>query len=75
MSVPGVRWVLSPLDFRAHVLAEPADDPLGVWIARCGHGMPSAAGVDEAPRGTPCSACALAADPFPGGFDWFGAGP
>lgn len=32
--VPGVRWVLSPVDFRARVLAKPGDNSLGVWIAR-----------------------------------------
>ncbi|MGH4022537.1 MAG: hypothetical protein ACRDT0_25525 [Pseudonocardiaceae bacterium] len=32
--VPGVRWVLSPVDSRARVLAKPGDNSLGVWIAR-----------------------------------------
>ncbi|MGH4019724.1 MAG: hypothetical protein ACRDT0_10915, partial [Pseudonocardiaceae bacterium] len=71
--VSGVRWVLSPVDFRAHVLAETADGSLGVWIARCGHGMPSEAGVDPVPRGAACPSCALVTDAD--GFDWFGTGP
>ena len=34
--VPGpLRWVLSPLDYRAHVLVE-GDQPVGVVAARCG---------------------------------------
>ncbi|MGH3980902.1 MAG: hypothetical protein ACRDRZ_18200 [Pseudonocardiaceae bacterium] len=55
------------------MLDQGTDDQLGVWIARCGHGVPSAAGVDPVPRGAPCRGCALAVDL--GGFDWFGAGP
>ncbi|MGH4018949.1 MAG: hypothetical protein ACRDT0_06850 [Pseudonocardiaceae bacterium] len=72
MSAAGVRWVLSPVDFYAHVLAED-DDPLGIWIARCGHGIPAEAGVDPVPRGAACPSCALVTDS--GGFDWFGTSP
>jgi hypothetical protein len=54
------RWALSPSDYRAHAVAvEAYRDGLGVMTARCGHDMPTAAGLDDAPRATLCAGCVL----------------
>ncbi|MGH3978767.1 MAG: hypothetical protein ACRDRZ_07175 [Pseudonocardiaceae bacterium] len=66
----GVWWVLSPIDFRAHVLPPDTGEQPGVWITCCGHGIPAEAGIDAVPRGAACPPCVLVTDS--GGFDWFG---
>jgi len=55
-------WAHSPVDFRAHLLAD--DGTLGFLLAQCGHVMPLAARVDTAPRGASCAACLLTLDPL-----------
>jgi hypothetical protein len=49
-------WVLSPLDYRAHVLAE-GDQPRGVVKARCGAVLPVVFPVHAQPPGRPCPPC------------------
>lgn len=67
MSAPVVRWALSPRDFHAHAVTGPADATAdgssGVMVARCGHAMPTAAGVDSAPRAALCAACVRVSGP------------
>lgn len=57
-------WGFSPFDFRVHLVAADGDAPLGVLLARCGHRVPAAAGVDETFRGASCAACLLTLDPL-----------
>jgi len=54
--VSGPQWVLSPLDYRAHVLAD-GDQPLGVVAARCGAVLPVVFPVRDQPSGRPCPPC------------------
>jgi hypothetical protein len=55
--VPGpLRWVLSPLDYRTHVLAD-GDQPMGVVKARCGAALPVVFPVHDQPTGRPCPPC------------------
>lgn len=55
--VPGpLRWVLSPLDYRTHVLAD-GDQPVGVVRARCGAVLPVVFPVRNQPSGRPCPPC------------------
>jgi hypothetical protein len=51
-----LRWVLSPLDYRTHVLAE-GDQPVGVVAARCGAVLPVVFPVRDQPSGRPCPPC------------------
>ena len=51
-----LRWVLSPLDYRAHVLVE-GDQPRGVVAARCGAVLPVVFPVHAQPSGRPCPPC------------------
>lgn len=50
------RWVLSPLDYHAHVLAE-GDQHVGVVAARCGAALPVVFPVRYQPSGRPCPPC------------------
>ncbi|MGH3807900.1 MAG: hypothetical protein ACRDRU_15005, partial [Pseudonocardiaceae bacterium] len=44
------RWGVSSADWRAHAIDEDADHPSGVYVARCGHQLRTAATLyDEAP--------------------------
>jgi hypothetical protein len=55
--VPGpLRWVLSPLDYRTHVLAD-GDQPVGVVKARCGAVLPVVFPVHDQPSDRPCPPC------------------
>jgi hypothetical protein len=51
-----LRWVLSPLDYHAHVLAA-GDQVVGVVKARCGAVLPVAFPVRDQPSGRPCPPC------------------
>jgi len=51
-----LRWVLSPLDYHAHVLAE-GDQPVGVVAARCGAVLPVVFPVRHQPSSRPCPPC------------------
>ncbi len=51
------------LDFRAHAVTEPANHPIGVLIAHCGHRLPMVVELDPELPGAPCPRCTLAADP------------
>jgi hypothetical protein len=51
-----LRWVLSPLDYRMHVLVD-GDQPRGVVKARCGAVLPVVFPVHDQPSGRPCPAC------------------
>jgi len=51
-----LRWVLSPLDYRMHVLVE-GDQPGGVVAARCGAVLPVVFPVHDQPCGRPCPPC------------------
>lgn len=51
-----LRWVLSPLDYCAHVLAK-SDQPVGVVAARCGAVLPVVFPVRDQPSGRPCPSC------------------
>jgi hypothetical protein len=52
------RWVRSPLDCQAHLLA--ADQPRGVLQAQCGHVMPRGLSEHERPPGgIRCSSCSV----------------
>jgi hypothetical protein len=51
-----LRWVLSPLDYRAHVLTD-GDQLPGVVAARCGAVLPVAFPVRDQPSGRPCPPC------------------
>jgi hypothetical protein len=51
-----LRWVLSPLDYRAHVLVE-GDQHVGVVAARCGAVLPVVFPVRDQPPGRPCPPC------------------
>lgn len=54
---PGpLRWVLSPLDYRTHVLAD-GDQPAGVVKARCGAVLPVVFPVHDQPSDRPCPPC------------------
>lgn len=55
IAVP-VRWALSPLDFRAHVLTD-GDQPLGVLMALCGAVLPMVVPEHEDPPGGRCPSC------------------
>lgn len=52
----GPRWALSMLDYRAHVVDEFDDHPIGVLIALCGHRMLDGALQDDPPGGM-CTDC------------------
>ncbi len=64
MSGPGLpgrasgplRWVLSPLDYRTHVLVD-GDQAVGVVKARCGAVLPVVFPVRDGPSGRPCPPC------------------
>jgi hypothetical protein len=64
MSGPGLpgrvsgprRWVLSPLDYRTHVLVD-GDHAVGVVKARCGAVLPVVFPVRDGPSGRPCPSC------------------
>lgn len=56
-------WALSTWDFLAHAVPDPEAGPPGVLLARCGHAMPAAVGLDGTPRATVCRGCALADPP------------
>jgi hypothetical protein len=51
-----LRWVLSPLDYRTHVLAA-GDQAVGVVKARCGAVLPVAFPVRDQPSARPCPPC------------------
>jgi hypothetical protein len=51
-----LRWVLSPLDYRAHALGE-GNQPVGVVAARCGAVLPVVFPVRDQPSGRPCPSC------------------
>jgi hypothetical protein len=51
-----LRWVLSPLDYLAHVLVE-GDQPVGVVAARCGAVLPVVFPIRDQPSGRPCPSC------------------
>lgn len=62
-----MKWGLSPLDWRSHVIDERRDHPIGVLKAECGHLLMMVTALHEAPYGTPCDACAaqrLRGDPL-----------
>jgi hypothetical protein len=54
-----LRWVLSSLDYRMHVLAN-GDQHMGVVKARCGAVLPVVFPVHDQPSGRPCPACEVA---------------
>jgi hypothetical protein len=65
-----LQWVLSPLDYRTHVLAD-GDQAVGVVKARCGAVLPVAFPVRDAPSDRPCPPCEVilrVAVDSPGGF-------
>lgn len=62
MSAHGARWALSPRDHKAHAVADAASGT-DEMVARCGHTMPAAAGLDDTPRALPCGACLLMVAP------------
>jgi hypothetical protein len=66
---PGpLRWVLSPLDYRTHVLAD-GDRPVGVAKARCGAVLPMVFPVHDQPSDRPCPPCEVILRlTAPGGF-------
>jgi len=51
-----LRWVLSPLDYRTHVLVN-GDEPRGVAKAGCGAVLPVVFPVRDQPSGRPCRPC------------------
>jgi hypothetical protein len=51
-----LRWVLSPLDYHAHVLAD-GDQPQGVVAVRCGAVLPVVFSMRDQPSGRPCPPC------------------
>jgi hypothetical protein len=51
-----LQWVLSPLDYRTHVLAD-GDKPVGVIQARCGAVLPVVFPVQDQPSNRPCPPC------------------
>jgi hypothetical protein len=51
-----LQWVLSPLDYHAHVLAA-GDQAVGVVKARCGAVLPVVFPVRDQPSGRPCPPC------------------
>jgi hypothetical protein len=51
-----LRWVLSPLDYRTHVLAE-GDPSVGVVAARCGAVLPVVFPVRDQPSSRVCPPC------------------
>jgi hypothetical protein len=51
--------VLSPLDYRTHVLAEGVQ-PVGVVVARCGAVVPVVFPVRDQPSQRPCPPCEVA---------------
>jgi hypothetical protein len=54
------RWVLSPMDYQAHLLLPAGDHPRDVLKARCGHLMPVGPSQHEQPPGgSTCPTCAL----------------
>jgi hypothetical protein len=54
---PGpLRWALSPLDYRTHVLAD-GDQAVGVVKARCGAVLPVVFPVRDQPSDRPCPPC------------------
>lgn len=58
-----MRWALSPLDYRAHAVTDATGGPPGGMVARCGHHLPVAAGLDEVPRAALCAGCAVMVAP------------
>jgi len=48
-----LRWLLSPLDYRVHVLAE-GDPAMGVVAARCGAVLPVVFPERDQPSSRPC---------------------
>jgi hypothetical protein len=59
-----VRWVLSPVDCRVHLLVPAGDLPWGVLKARCGQMLPSGSPHHERPpwgAHRTCPTCALIA--------------
>ena len=53
-----MRWGLSVLDWRSHASNEPAEHPIGVLRAECGHLLIMVTTLHEKPYGDPCEACA-----------------
>jgi hypothetical protein len=51
-----LRWVLSPLDYRTHVLID-GDQPVGVVKARCGAVLPVVFPVRDQPSDRSCPSC------------------
>lgn len=51
-----LRWVLSPLDYRTHVLVD-GDQPVGVVKARCGAVLPVVFAVRDQPSDRSCLPC------------------
>jgi hypothetical protein len=51
-----LRWALSPLDYRAHVLAD-GERSQGVVTARCGALLPMVFPVQDQPSSRPCPPC------------------
>jgi hypothetical protein len=56
--VTGLRWGLSVLDWQAHAVDPAADNPIGVYRARCGHLLMVVTELHERPPGAVCAACA-----------------
>ncbi len=50
-------WVLSPFDYRSHLVADAGDEKVLILETRCGERLPSAAGIDPVPRGAECQSC------------------
>ena len=53
-----MRWGLSVLDWRSHASNEPAEHPIGVLRAECGHLLIMVTTLPEKPYRDPCEACA-----------------
>lgn len=58
LSVPRVRWALSPLDFLAHALIE-EQHASDVLVSRCGQHLPAVLEEHDTPPGAICLPCGL----------------
>ena len=53
-----MKWGLSVLDWRSHLIDERSDHPIGVLIAQCGHRLMVITTLHDAPNGKRCDQCA-----------------
>lgn len=51
-------WALSLLDWQAHAIDAWADQPVEVWIARCGHRLSGGTPLYDVPQWQRCASCA-----------------